>query len=55
MTLLISAGMVQPGEEQKKLGALAAMAAAAQALRKPEAVERSATASKAPSPTPCPR
>jgi hypothetical protein len=35
MTLLISAGMVQPGgDEQKKLGALAANARAAQALRK---------------------
>ncbi|MEJ2375505.1 MAG: DUF502 domain-containing protein [Pseudolabrys sp.] len=40
MTLLISAGMVQPdGEEQKKLGALAANARAAQALRKAEPVE----------------
>jgi uncharacterized membrane protein len=35
MTVLISAGMVQPdGDEQKKLGALAANARAAQALRK---------------------
>ena len=35
MTVLISAGMVQPdGEEQKKLGTLAANARAAQALRK---------------------
>jgi len=35
MTLLISAGMVQPGDdEQKKFGALAANARAAQALRK---------------------
>ena len=39
MTVLISAGMVQPGDEQKKLGALAANARAAQALRKSEAVE----------------
>jgi uncharacterized membrane protein len=40
MTLLISAGMVQPdGEAQKKLAALAGTARAAQALRKPEAVE----------------
>jgi uncharacterized membrane protein len=41
MTLLISAGMVQPGGEQKNLGALAANARAAQALRKrkKEAVE----------------
>jgi uncharacterized membrane protein len=40
MTLLISAGMVQPdGEEQKKLGSLAANARAAQALRKTETVE----------------
>jgi uncharacterized membrane protein len=40
MTLLISAGMVQPdGEEQKKLGSLAANARAAQALRKAETVE----------------
>ena len=40
MTLLISAGMVQPGSDaQKKLAALAATARAAQALRKPEAVE----------------
>jgi len=35
MTVLISAGMVQPdGDEQKKLGAFAANARAAQALRK---------------------
>ncbi len=35
MTVLISAGMVQPGgDEQKKFGALAANARAAQALRK---------------------
>jgi uncharacterized membrane protein len=35
MTVLISAGMVQPdGDEQKKLGALAANARAAQTLRK---------------------
>ncbi len=40
MSLLISAGMVQPGDDQqKKLAALAASARAAQALRKPEAVE----------------
>ncbi len=40
MTLLISAGMVQPdGDDQKKLGALAANARAAQALRKTETVE----------------
>jgi uncharacterized membrane protein len=40
MTLLISAGMVQPdGDAQKKLATLAANAKAAQALRKPEAVE----------------
>ena len=40
MTLLISAGMVQPdANEQKKLGALAANARAAQALRKAETVE----------------
>jgi uncharacterized membrane protein len=40
MTLLISAGMVQPdGDAQKKLAALAGTARAAQALRKPEAVE----------------
>jgi uncharacterized membrane protein len=40
MTLLISAGMVQPGDDEpKKLAALAASARAAQALRKPEAVE----------------
>jgi uncharacterized membrane protein len=40
MTLVISAGMAQPGgEPQKKLAALAASARQAQALRKPEAVE----------------
>ena len=40
MTLLISAGMVQPdGEAQKKLATLAASARAAQAARKTEAVE----------------
>jgi uncharacterized membrane protein len=40
MTLLISAGMVQPdGEAQKKLAALAATARAAQAARKAEAVD----------------
>jgi uncharacterized membrane protein len=39
MTLLISAGMVQPGDEQKKFAALAANARAAQALRKTETVE----------------
>jgi len=40
MTLLISAGMVQPeGEQQKKLASLAATARAAQAARKTEAVE----------------
>jgi len=40
MTLVISAGMAQPGgDQQKKLAALAASAKAAQALRKPEAVE----------------
>lgn len=40
MTLLISAGMVQPDQDpQKKLAALAASAKAAQALRKPEAVK----------------
>jgi uncharacterized membrane protein len=40
MTLVISAGMAQPGgDQQKKLAALAATAKAAQALRKPEAVE----------------
>ena len=40
MTLLISAGMVQPdGDAQKKLATLAASAKAAQALRKPEAVD----------------
>jgi len=40
MTLVISAGMAQPGgDPQKKLAALASTARAAQALRKPEAVE----------------
>jgi uncharacterized membrane protein len=40
MTLLISAGMVQPdGEAQKKLAALAATARAAQSVRKMEAAE----------------
>jgi uncharacterized membrane protein len=40
MTLLISAGMVQPdGEAQKKLAALAATARAAQPVRKTEAAE----------------
>jgi len=40
MTLVISAGMAQPGgDQQKKLATLAATAKAAQALRKPEAVE----------------
>ena len=40
MSLLISAGMVQPdGEAQKKLATLAASAKAAQAARKAEAVE----------------
>ena len=40
MTLLISAGMVQPdGEEQKKLGLLAANARAAQLVRKAEPVD----------------
>ncbi len=40
MTLLISAGMVQPdGEAQKKLAALAATARAAQAAKKTEAVQ----------------
>jgi uncharacterized membrane protein len=40
MTLLISAGMVQPGgDAQKKFGALAANARAAQALRKTETVD----------------
>ena len=40
MTLLISAGMVQPdGEEQKKLGAVAANVRVAQELRKSETVE----------------
>ncbi len=40
MTLLISAGMVQPdGEEQKKLGSLAANARAAQIARTKEIVE----------------
>ena len=40
MTLLISAGMVQPdGDEQKKLGLLAANARAAQMVRKAEPVD----------------
>jgi uncharacterized membrane protein len=39
MTLLISAGMVQPDDPQKKLAALAATAKAAQIARKTEAVE----------------
>jgi len=40
MTLLISAGMVQPnGDAQKKLAALAATAQAARVTRKPEAVD----------------
>ena len=40
MTLLISAGMVQPdGDAQKKLAALATTAKAAQVLKKPEAVK----------------
>ena len=40
MSLLISAGMVQPdGDAQKKLAALAASAKAAQAVRKTEAAE----------------
>ncbi len=40
MTLLISAGMVQPGaDEEKKLAALAATTRAAQAARKTEAAE----------------
>ncbi len=40
MTLLISAGMVQPGNDaQKKLASLAATARAAQAARKQETVE----------------
>jgi hypothetical protein len=40
MTLLISAGMVQPGADaQKKLATLAATARTAQAARKTEAVE----------------
>ena len=40
MTLLISAGMVQPeADAQQKLAALAATAQAAQAARKTEAVE----------------
>ncbi len=40
MTLLISAGMVQPdGEAQKKLAALAATARAAQVAKKTEAVQ----------------
>jgi uncharacterized membrane protein len=40
MTLLISAGMVQPDSEaQKKLASLAATARAAQATRKTERVQ----------------
>jgi uncharacterized membrane protein len=40
MSLLISAGMVQPDKDNpKKLAALAATARAAQTLRKPEAVD----------------
>jgi uncharacterized membrane protein len=40
MSLVISAGMVQPdGDPQKKLAAMAQTARAAQALRKKEAVE----------------
>jgi uncharacterized membrane protein len=40
MTLLISAGMVQPdGEAQKKLATLAATARVAQSVRKTEAAE----------------
>jgi uncharacterized membrane protein len=39
MTLLISAGMVQPDDPQKKLAALAATVKTAQAARKTEAVE----------------
>ena len=40
MTLIISAGMVQPGDtQQKKLAALASTARAAQIARKPETVE----------------
>ncbi|HEX3440210.1 MAG TPA: DUF502 domain-containing protein [Pseudolabrys sp.] len=39
MTLLISAGMVQPDDPQKKLAALAATASAAQLARKTETVE----------------
>ena len=40
MTILFSAGMVQPnGDAQKKLAALAATARMANAQRKPEAVD----------------
>ena len=39
MTLLISAGMVQPDDPQKKLAALAATAKTAQLARKTESVE----------------
>jgi uncharacterized membrane protein len=39
MTLLISAGMVQPDDAQKKLAGLAASARAAQIARKTEAAE----------------
>jgi uncharacterized membrane protein len=40
MTLIISAGMVQPGDtQQKKLAALASTARAAQLARKPETVD----------------
>jgi len=39
MTLLISAGMVQPEDPQKKLAAMAATARAAQAAKKSQAVE----------------
>jgi uncharacterized membrane protein len=39
MTLLISAGMVQPDDAQKKLAAMAASARVAQDMRKQEVVE----------------
>jgi uncharacterized membrane protein len=39
MTVLISAGMVQPEDNQKKLAALAATARTAQIAMKPEAAE----------------
>jgi uncharacterized membrane protein len=43
MTLIISAGMVQPGDtQQKKLAALASTARAAQLARKPETVDQGA-------------